>query len=477
LIHSAPIVGKEKIVPDTIWLPELSGLAGPKYQALTTALRQAIRRGDLPEGARLPPVRDLAWRLGMTPGTVARAYQMATQEGLLSGEVGRGTFVLPQSRGILTPRAAPGPREPDVVDMRSPELPDVGQPEAFARALRRMADGMSADWLDYPNQQSEAPLRAEVVRWLGDRVLGPVSGDDIALVNGGQNAICTVFQAALTGERPVVLLEDLAYPGIRHAAVQARAEPVGVEMDQQGMRPDALEAACRRTPGAQIVCLTPQAQNPTAVCMGTERRAEIAAVARAQGLQILEDDCYAVFDSDLPCLRAIAPGRTWYVGSVSKSISASLRFGYVVCPTGKGEAGRQAAQHSFFAMGRPVTDLCHELFRNGAAEQIRSAVADGFAPRLQMVVNMLGAYDLSWQPGVPFVWLRLPKGWRASSFARMAEAEGVLLRSSDVYALTHGRAPNAVRLAIPGLVPLARLEGAVATLARLLASPPQDLAV
>ena len=72
---------------DTSWQPTLSGQQGPKYLALSRALREAVRRGDLREGAQLPPVRDLAWRLGVTPGTVARAYQIGTQDGLLEAVI------------------------------------------------------------------------------------------------------------------------------------------------------------------------------------------------------------------------------------------------------------------------------------------------------------------------------------------------------------------------------------------------------
>ena len=68
---------------------------GPKYLALVRALRAAIRVGDLAEGAQLPTVRDRAWRLSVTPGPVSRAYQIATQEGLLRATVGRGAFVAP----------------------------------------------------------------------------------------------------------------------------------------------------------------------------------------------------------------------------------------------------------------------------------------------------------------------------------------------------------------------------------------------
>ncbi len=71
----------------------------------------------------------------------------------------------------------------------------------------------------------------------------------------------------------------------------------------------------------------------------------------------------------------------------------------------------------------------------------------------------------------------LPSGWRASTFTRMAEADGVLLRSADEYALIHGRAPNMIRLAIAGDIATDRFTDAIANLARLLARPPSDIAV
>ena len=83
----------------------------------------------------------------------------------------------------------------------------------------------------------------------------------------------------------------------------------------------------------------------------------------------------------------------------------------------------------------------------------------------------------TWVIGLPFVWLPLPQGWRPSTFARMAEEEGVLLRSADEYALIHGRAPSAVRLALPGGIARQQMAAGVASLAHLLARPPSDMAV
>ena len=464
----------------TNWQPELNLYPGPKYLALTRALREAIRAGELPPGTQLPTVRDLAWGLHVTPGTVSRAYQLATQEGLLAATVGRGTFVAARAPRLGPTQSLFQERdlqsEPWLVDLRSPQLPDVGQGAAFSQALERIGAGLDAAWLDYPSQRGEAPLREALCGFLADRLLGPVSAVDIALTHGGQNALLLVFLCCLRGDRPVILTEDLAYPGIRHAAKLARAEMVGVEIDDQGMMPDALEAACRRH-SAQILVLTPEAQNPTASRMSAVRRAEIVEIARRYDLQVVEDDCYSIAESNLPSLRALAPERTWYIGSFSKSVSAALRFGYAVCPVGMGEAGRLTAQHGFFALARPVSDLVLDLLESGAAEDLRRKVQAAFSERLQAMVNALGMFDIRWQPGLPFVWLPLPSGWRASTFARTAEAEGVLVRQADEYALIHGRAPHALRSAVAGGVPLDRYEPALATLARLLRRPPSDMAV
>ena len=465
---------------DTIWTPDLSQFPGPKYLGLSRALREAIRLGDLAQGMQLPTVRDLAWAVGVTPGTVSRAYQLATQEGLLAATVGRGTFVASTAPRLGPTQPLYVEREPvsdqGLVDMRSPQLPDVGQVPIFTEAMIRVAGNVSADWLDYTSQKSELPLRTAICDWLQDRDLGPVSADDIALTHGGQNAISLILQCCLRGDRPVVLTEDLCYPGFFRAARLSRADVVGVEMDAEGMRPDALEAACRRY-GPQIICLTAEAQNPTAARMGLARRMEIVKIARKYDVQIIEDDCYSVTGSTIRTLRALAPERTWYVGGFSKSVSAALRFGYAVCPSDMGDAGRLTAQHSFFALSRVVGSLCLDLFTSGQAAQIRDRVMAEYSDRLQIVVNRLGAFDLSWQAGLPFVWLRLPLGWRASTFATAAEEAGVLMRQADQYAMVHGRAPNAVRLAVACALPRGELQRGVDILAGLLARPPSDMAV
>jgi DNA-binding transcriptional MocR family regulator len=467
-------------VTDTIWTPDLTQFAGPKYLALTRALRAAVLDGSLAPHAQLPTVRDLAWHLKVTPGTVARAYQMATQDGLLAAVVGRGTFVagaaprLGPQASLYTDRAGSATSGP--VDLRPPLLPDVGQAAAFASAMQVIAQKPGLDWQDYPTQSGEAPLRAAICDWVQERTLGPFGPDDIAVTHGGQNALLTIMLCCLRGDRPVVLVEELAYAGFRYAARLARAEVVGLELDGEGVIPESLEATCRRH-RPQILCLTPEAQNPTTVKMGPVRRAQIIAIARTYDLQIIEDGCYSPSVRSVATMRALAPERVWHVGSLSKTISAALRIGFIICPTGMGEAGRLTMQHSSFSVALPISEMVLHLLQNGEAERLRRAAQVEMERRVDVVVSRLGRFDVAWQPGLPITWLQLPSGWRASAFARMAAEQGVLVRPADEFALVHGRAPNAVRIAIAGHMPMARLDGALCVLERLLERPQFEVAV
>ena len=221
----------------TIWQPTLADGQGPKYKLVALTIREGVTSGALSVGDKLPPVRELAWQLGITPGTVARAYTILTDEGLLEAEVGRGTFVAPPQAAI---REDVWNREQDswikeleisdtdAVSLFSPRLPDMGQVAMIRSALRQVADVPGEDLMNYPTRDAYAPVRQAVVDWLSHLALGPLSERDVVLSHGGQSAIVLVLQAILSGPKPVMLVEDLSYAGFRRAAEVLRAEVVGV---------------------------------------------------------------------------------------------------------------------------------------------------------------------------------------------------------------------------------------------------------
>jgi DNA-binding transcriptional regulator YhcF (GntR family) len=148
---------------DTIWQPELLQTDGPKYKAVVHAIRDQIETRHLASGDKLPPVRDLAWKLGITPGTVARAYTILTDDGTLTAEVGRGTFVAKPDRKM--PLLPDIPLEVDStahnsdyeryqVNLFSPHLPSVGH----AQHAKRRCTGCPARRL--------APSTRAIFNWL-----------------------------------------------------------------------------------------------------------------------------------------------------------------------------------------------------------------------------------------------------------------------------------------------------------------------
>ncbi len=475
----------------TIWAGTLSSASGPKYKAVAERIRSAVQSGDLTVGDKLPPVRELAYQLEITPGTVARAYTVLTDEGVLLAEVGRGTFVAPppgtadetdatteRERGFEHDLA---PQHKDAgdgyhVNLFSPHLPNVGQAELIRELLTEVAQDPPSGFMHYPSREAARPAREAAARWLTQGAVGPVRESDVVFSNGGQNALALVMQAVLRGRRPVVLVEELSYPGFRRAAELLRAEVVPVAMDAQGLIPEALEAAVR-THDAQILCTSPEAHNPTLTFTPETRRRELVEVARQSDLQILEDNCYHVAAGAGPSFRLLAPERSWYVSSISKNITPALRVGFALAPPDRTAHLRRTAEHGFFGLATPLTDLMAKLLVDPRLAALSDRMLAVIGDYVHCAVHELGDYQVVWRPDVPFLWLTLPAGWRAGAFVQAAEAQGVRLRPAEDFVQRTARAPHAVRLAINAGVALASFEQAMQRVRRLLDNPPEQIAV
>lgn len=469
----------------TIWTPDVLDGTVAKYKAVMQLIRERIADRTLDAGDKLPPVRDLAWSLGITPGTVARAYTLLTDDGTLKAEVGRGTFVAKPD--VKTPLLAEVPIEEDSathnaeyqtrqVNLFSPHLPSVGQAGLIRKLLAEVAQDPPSGMMHYPTRAGARAARVAAAQWLESTALGSVTEGDIQLSHGGQNAILLILQALLRGRRPAILVEELAYPGFRRAAELLRADVIPVAMDCDGVLPDALEHAIK-THDAQVFCTSPEVHNPTCGFTPESRRVAVAEVIRRHDLQILEDDCYRLGAAQAPSYRMLAPERSWYISSISKSVTPALRFGIAVAPKGRSALLRRTAEYSFFGLATPLTDLAAKLLVHPDLPDLMAKAREGIGTYVHSAVNVLGGYDLTWRTDVPFLWLRLPEGWRAGAFVQAAEAKGVRIRAAEEYAGRDSRAPHAVRFAVNAGVGLASFENAVMRLRDLLDNPPESISV
>lgn len=476
---------------DTIWPSDALAGSGPKYKTVVSMIRDKIAQGELGAGAKLPPVRELAWQLQITPGTVARAYTVLTDSGVLKAEVGRGTFVA--EAGTVLGEPVPddplnlieidvvehngGAPDARTVNLFSPHLPNGGQARLIRSILRSISENPPSGVMHYPSRKSAKGAREAMASWLRGTPIGPFDESDIVLSHGGQNGILLVFQTILRGRRPIIFVEELAYPGFRRAAELVRADIVPVAMDGDGICPDALAQAAVEHPEGQILCTSPEVHSPTCGFTPMARRQEIVKVARKHDLQILEDDCYRMGQSEGEGYRSLAPERGWYVTSLSKSLTPALRVGCALGPRGTTTALHRAAEHGYFGLATPMIDLTAGLLAHPQLPEVMDNARRGVERYVKVAVNVLGAFDLRWRCDVPFVWLVLPQGWRASAFCQAAEKRGVQIRAAEEFASRDAQTPHAVRMAINGGVSLASFEAAMHRLRDLLDNPAEQISV
>jgi DNA-binding transcriptional MocR family regulator len=458
-----------------MWQPQISGRSEPLYLALAEALAEDVGAGKLAGGTRLPTHRELAQALGVTVGTVSRGYAEAARRGLVSGEVGRGTFV----RAAPEQRAA-GRERTGLLDL-SLNHPPVLASEAARKGLKSALLSLAgrADMgslLDYPADGGNASHREAGAEWI--RRSGVAASPERVLVcSGSQHALMTVL-ATLFRPGDLVLTESLTYPGVKAAALLLHLRLQGVAIDADGLRPDALESACR-SGGAKGLYCVPTLHNPTASVMPEARRAEVAAITRRHGLAIVEDDIHALLPDERPRpLAAFAPEATCYVTSTSKTLAPGLRVGYVLGPEGSTERLAAGIRATTWSASPLTAEVVSAWIRDGTADAILAERRRETAARQRLARELLAGRELQGHPFGPHVFLHLPEPWRSGTFAAQLRRRGVAVTPAEAFAVGRGSAPHAVRLSLGAPRTRADLEHGLRIVRGTLDGPPEaDFAV
>ena len=439
----------------------------PAYRAIADALERAIGSGEVEPGERLPPVRNLAKTLGVTVGTVNRAYVLAQTRGLLAGEVGRGTFVLKRDDRQSRIRIA-GENSVNAVDLVVNQPPVVlSDAEAAETAAEALRVG-GADLLGrYPPTAGRSDHRAAVAAWAG-RLDLQVAPEQVLITAGVHSAIAAVSLACL---RPgdTILIDQLTYPGARDllGALKFRVEAVAT--DGSGVIPGAIEAAVRMH-GARALVTCATLHNPTSITVPETRRREIAAVVERAELLLIEDDIYGHLPTRRPPpIAAFAPSRTVFVSGMSKCLAPGLRLGYIVAPLDR-VAAITTALHDLLVAASPIPAAIFTHWHStGMADEILERIRRQTARRREVAGNALG---LAPPENSLHLWLPLPAAWTAERLVEEAAKIGLYLPRSDVFAVGRTPAPKAVRIALGGLADEDGLKTALRRLRGLLDHPP-----
>ncbi|HEV2675408.1 MAG TPA: PLP-dependent aminotransferase family protein [Aliidongia sp.] len=434
------------------------------YRAIADTMATDIASGRLSPGERLPPHREFAYRHGIANSTASRVYRELVRRGLVSGEVGRGTFVRVGPAPLFPALAEPA-RAPIDMELNFPTVPE--QPALLARSLSgllRRSPELGASFAAIGAHGSPA-ARQIASGFLAQDGWHP-SASDILFAGNGRQALAAAFAALVPpGERLGV--EPLTYPVVKGLAARLGIVLVPLAMDEVGVRPDAVEAAHRASP-LRAVYLQPTLHNPIGVSMTDRRRAEIAALLRRLDLFAIEDRVYAFLADGVTPLAGHAPDRTIVIDSLSKRLSPGLTLGFIVAPTGMGDRVAAALRSGAWAASGFALAAGSRWIADGTVAAIVDAKRKDAALRQRVAQDRLAGLDVRGDPRAYHCWLTLPEAWRAEEFTAAAGRRGIAITPAAAFATAPGHAPNAVRLALasPPVDVLTSALGSLATLAR-----------
>jgi DNA-binding transcriptional MocR family regulator len=454
----------------TIWRPNPALLRRPAYLSLADQFARAIRDGELANGARLPPHRQLAHELSLSVQTVSRAYDELIRQGLVSGEIGRGTFVRGQRREPEPPYLPQ--RLGEVIDLSI--LKPVCEEMHLVRlreALRWLAETLPAtSGLSFRPNVVFPRHRALAVEWLKHCGLS-VSPLNVTLTNGATSAMTV---ALMTAAPPgsTAATEAIGHHTLLPLASYLGFNLEGLPIDAEGIIPEALAEACGRS-NIRAVFVQPSAINPTASLMSEKRRLALVAAARKYDLVFIENDVLGPLVEDKPPpIAALAPERTFYVTSFTKITLPGLRIGYLVAPDrfAAAVANRQLVTNW---MATPmVAEIASKWVEDGTALELMLWQRAALRRRHTIAAEVMGTVRYLSHPNGLHMWLPLPEGHGEERFVAQARLQGVGIAPGSSFRISDAPWRPAVRISLASTTEQ-ELRSGLAIIGNLLLADPE----
>lgn len=464
----------------------------PLYRQLYEQIALKIRSGEFEPGERLPATRELAGLLGLNRTTVSAAYEMLEGEGLIAGQVGRGSFVTGKhdarpgavAWGALLERdaapatasgEAPGNAREAVsfaTSRPSRELFPLDEFRASCAAVLARAD--LADILQLGSPSGYEPLRRYL---LEEARRQEVAGDrdDLLITNGCQQALDLIGRVLLRAG-DAVIVEDPTYPGLKNLLTGMGARLIGLAVGHDGLDAAQLARAIERE-RPRLIVVTPNFQNPTGATMPVAARQALIEAARAAGVPVVENDPYGdlrYYGQPLPAIKQLDDrDGTVLLRSFSKVSFPGLRVGWVVGPRPLLDRLRRAKETADLHSDQLSQAVLLDFAESGRLEAHRQRVLASGAERLRATLDGCRRFlppGTRWtEPeGGMNIWVRLPDPLDAGELLARAQREGVNYLPAG-YFMVSRQEPGGLRLSFAGIEP-ERISSGLAVLGRVVAA-------
>ncbi len=421
-------------------------VAGAGFRALAAGIAEAIARGDLPVGSRLPAERALSIAAGCSRGTVVAAYDVLRNDGLVIRRTGSGTWVRRSAdvddrtgTGVGSEEHAAAVRArrltARVLDRHTDEVVDLGlsalhAPWELDDRMLRVTTADVAATAGHGYLPSGLPaLRAAVAARHSDRGT-ETSAAQITITNGAQHALA-LATALLVHPGDVIVVEQPTFPGAIDVLARAGARLLTVPVDAGGVDVAVLDRLLARG-DVRAVYLVPTCHSPTGTTTTSSRRDQVARSIDAAGCWLIEDEALVPLHFDGVPPRSVASrmrsGRTVTIGSLSKEVWAGLGVGWIRAeegPTDHLARLRAALDLGGSIPGQLVALRCLDGI-DDRTERLRSALA----ARADLLGELVGTHLPGWTWTAPTgglsMWCRLHDGGQdGDALSRAAPAHGV----------------------------------------------------
>ncbi|MFD9463791.1 aminotransferase class I/II-fold pyridoxal phosphate-dependent enzyme [Streptomyces sp. NPDC060027] len=351
-------------------------ISGTTAKGIAASVERGVTEGALEPGTALPPVRALADRLGVSPGTVATAYK----------ELRRRAIVVTRGRGGTVVAPAPA-----VASRRPPRVPDGlrdlagGHPDPELLPHLVPPSRLSPGARSHRSTPRLARLEDVVRDWLGP---DGVPTEHVTFAHGALDLIGRLLSVEL---RPgdAVAMEDPGYHHLLDLVTALGLRTVPVAVDDQGIRPEALRAALRA--GVRAVVCSPRAQNPYGGGFSEARRDALVDILQAEPdvLVVENDHASSVADAPLYTLTTGGLARWVHVRTVSKFLGTDLRWAAAACdPTTLARHDGRLLLTSGW-VSHLLQETVHGLMTDAGTRALVARAQDAYALRRNALVREL----------------------------------------------------------------------------------------
>ncbi len=460
----------------TIWRPRREELRRPVYRSLAQSLIAAVEAGLMAPGTRLPTHRALAYDLGLSVQTVSRAYDELARLGVITGAVGRGSFIAKGPVDARPPWHRP-PASESIIDcsMLVPVTGAIHEQRVAAVLAGLAADLPLAALFSFRPRETLRAHCEQARAWLEGCGL-TLDADRLLPTNGNTSAMTVALMtAAVPGD--LVATEAMGHHTLPSLTATLGLRLAGLAMDREGVLPDAFDRLCRAT-SVRALYLQPAGLGATAALMGLERRRALTALARQHDVWLIENDAWGPLQAGRPPpLAALAPERTFYFTGLTKCLLPGLRIAWLAVPERMIPAARTRHLVTSWMATALMAEIASRWIADGTAAELLLWQRQQLARRNAMASRLLAGIAHEATPYGLHVWLPLPEPrspapWSEAAFVAHARHYRVAVAAGSSFAIGDQPRAQGIRICL-GAGSEADLEEGLAVIARLATSRPE----